>query len=130
MAVSSTTKSRKVALAAVGAVVLFLVGAGAILMVTLALRQRVEVNRSAIFDMPASQVNVFVQGASGKLGWKAPNEKDGLYTTGFGPLRVKVVEDNDMAKVEINGPRKPADDLLALLKRQLPTASATETSPP
>jgi hypothetical protein len=127
---SPNSKPRKVALAAVVAVVLFLIGAGTILMTTLALLQRAEVVRSQRFDMPASQVTVFVQGASGQLGWKAPAEPDGAYTTGYGPLRVKIANDEGMAKVDISGPRKPADDLFELLKRQLPTAPRPETASP
>jgi len=124
------TQSRKVALAAVVAVVLFLIGAGAVLMVTLALLQRAEVVRSQAFDMPPSQVKVFVQGASGKLGWRAPARPDDPYTTGYGPLRVKIADDHGMASVEINGPRKPADDLMELLKRQLPTSPGPESESP
>ena len=129
MAAKTSRKPRMVLLAAVVTVVLFVLGIGAVAMVVTALSQRQEVVQQGRFDMPAPQVRVFIAGAAGQFGWKSSSVPDGPYSTGYGPLRVEVDDQDGMALVKIDGPRKPAGDLMELLRRQLPEAPAAASKP-
>lgn len=123
-------KRPNMVLAAVVAVVLFVLGVGGVAVVATALRQRQEVVRAERFDMPPDQVTQFFTGAASQFGWKLSNGDAGAYVTGSGPLRARIAPDSGGTRVTITGPRRPTDDMMGLLKRQLPTLPETSPATP